>query len=107
MMRLDVRVAPDGAAVVAPEGRLNMHSAPRLRAALEQLVAGGTTTIVVDLAATAFVDSSGLGALVTGLRAAESAGGGLRVARPSEEVSAVLELTRLDGVLRPLSSLDA
>lgn len=87
-------------AVVSLEGRLTAPTAPRLRSAVDDLVATGDTRIVVDLSQTEFVDSSGLGALIGGLKVARLAGGDLRIAGVTEPVRRVLKLTNLDRVLR-------
>jgi anti-sigma B factor antagonist len=101
MIDIDVRTTPSGIGVVLPRGRLNMVSAGRLRETLSGLVAGGTHRIVLDLSETQFLDSSGLGAVIAGLKSARQAGGDLRIARPTPAVLTVLELTNLDKVLRP------
>lgn len=93
--------------VVQPTGRLNMVAAPKLREQLQSIVGGGRTRLVVDLSATDFIDSSGLGALISGLKAARQAGGDLRIAAPTEQVRRVLTLTRLDRVLTAHDSVDA
>lgn len=105
-MDLDVSTRDDGIAVVVPRGRLNMVSARQLKETLSDLVQGGTTRIVVDLGETTFLDSSGLGALIGGLKAARQAGGDLRVARPTPAVVSVFELTNLDRVLRARDSVE-
>lgn len=99
------RTSSDGTAVLRCEGRLTMVAAPHLRTVLEETVAGGDRRIVVDLSATSFVDSSGLGALVHGLKATRVAGGDLRIAGAPEQVLAVLRLTNLDRVLRPYADV--
>ncbi|MCU1534627.1 MAG: anti-sigma factor antagonist, partial [Glaciihabitans sp.] len=55
--------------------------------------------VVVDLTRVEFMDSSGLGALVSGMKAARLAGGDLRIASPTEQVKLVLQLTNMDRVL--------
>lgn len=100
MIEIDVSTERD-IAVVVPRGRLNMVAAKQLRETLAEVVASGTNRVVVDLGETTFLDSSGLGALVSGLKAARQAGGDLRVARPTPEVLAVFQLTNIDKVLRP------
>jgi anti-sigma B factor antagonist len=100
-MELFVRTDTHGVGVVTPQGRLNMVSAPRLRTAVNEMVDGGTHRVVVDLSETTFVDSSGLGALVGGLKAARQAGGDLRVAGVTPAVRSALELTNLHGLLQP------
>jgi anti-anti-sigma factor len=87
-------------AVLKPEGRLNMVAAPGLKSQLEELVGSGKTRIVVDLEQVTFIDSSGLGALISGLKATRQAGGDLRIAQVPEQVLTVLRLTNLDRVLR-------
>ena len=93
--------------VVQPTGRLNMVAAPALREKLRELVESGSRRIVVDLSVTEFIDSSGLGALISGLKAARQAGGDLRIAAPTEQVRRVLTLTKLDRVLTAHESAEA
>ena len=71
--------ATEGVAVLRCDGRLNMVAAPALRSAIEHAVDGGAPRVVVDLAGAGFVDSSGLGALIAGLKKARQAGGDLRI----------------------------
>jgi len=52
------------------------------------------------------VDSSGLGALIGGLKTARQADGDLRIAAPTEQVATVLGLTNLDRVLRPFATVE-
>jgi anti-sigma B factor antagonist len=106
MIEFSVDTTDDGIAVVVPRGRLTMVSARRLRDILNEAVAGGSPRIVVDMAETTFLDSSGLGALIAGLKAARQAGGDLRIARPTPAVLSVFELTNLDKVLRPRESVE-
>lgn len=105
-MELREVLREDGVTVVWPTGRLSMVGAPMLREMLSSLVAAGRTRIVVDLSEVAFLDSSGLGALVAGLKTARQAGGDLRIAAPSEQVLLVLRLTSLDRVLEPHASAE-
>jgi anti-anti-sigma factor len=105
-MNITTEVAPGDVAVIRPEGRLNMAAAPRLRAAVTETVTAGRARVVVDLALVEFIDSSGLGALIGGLKAARQAGGDLRIAAPPAQVSTVLGLTNLDRVLRPFGSVE-
>lgn len=106
MIEFDVTSTQGGVGVVTPRGRLNMVSARRLKELLTELVDTGTTRIVVDMAQTTFLDSSGLGALIAGLKSARQAGGDLRIARPTPSVLTVFELTNLDKVLRARDSVE-
>jgi len=92
--------------VLAPQGKLNLVSAPAVKARVDELVRGGDVRIVVDLGGVEFIDSSGLGALIGGLKSARQAGGDVRIAAPGEQVKAVLRLTNLDRILAPHDTVE-
>ncbi len=62
---VEIRRPCEGATVVAAIGEIDLHTAPRLREALESLEGGQISQIVIDLSGSSFIDSSGLGAIVT------------------------------------------
>lgn len=97
----------DSYAEIKAAGRLNMVSAPKLREFVSDVVSSGSNRIVVNLGETAFMDSSGLGALIGCLKAARQAGGDLRIAAVQPQVKMVLELTSMDRVLTSYPSADA
>lgn len=105
-MQIVQNTTEDGVAVLALDGRLNLVAAPQLTAYVATAVESGTSRVVVDLSAITFVDSSGLGALVAGLKRARQAGGDLRIAGPGEQVRTVLGLTSLDRVLKPHETVE-
>jgi len=100
MSQFERNTLDSGVVVITPAGKLNMVAAPALRKELHALVDGGQKRVVVDLSKTELIDSSGLGALISGLKVARQAGGDLRIAAPSRQVTTVLELTNLNRVLR-------
>lgn len=105
---MDVRVEPrlDGVAVVRLTGRLDLLSAATVKQRLLEAVAEGYRRLVVVLDTVTFIDSSGLGALIGGLKAARLAGGNLRIAQPGEQARLILELTTLDRVLRAYPTVE-
>ena len=92
--------------VIRPDGRLDLVSAPAFRDDIRSAVAAGDTRLVVDLAGVPVIDSSGIGALIGGLREARQAGGELRIAAAGEQIRTVLALTRADRVLKPYATVD-
>lgn len=105
-MDVQVESRPDGIAIVRPAGRIDLLSASALRQQVAQTVADGGRRVVVDLAQVTFMDSSGLGALVGGLKLARAAGGDLRIARAGQQVRVMLELTKLDQVVTPFATVE-
>lgn len=105
-MSFDITTYSDYAAVAGPP-RLNMVTAPGLRAAVADALRSGQKRLVLDLAATEFIDSSGLGALVACLREARQDGGDLRVASIGPQVEMVLELTGTRRIILAYPSVEA
>lgn len=94
-------------AVVKLDGRLNMVTAARFRELVAAEIAKGNTHVAVDLSGVTFIDSSGLGALISGLKSTRQAGGDLRIAAPTEQVELVLQLTNVERVLTPHESAES
>jgi anti-sigma B factor antagonist len=90
----------DGVVVVHLDGKLNMVTAPLLRELINSRVGNGDTHIAIDLSKVEFIDSSGLGALINGLKVTRQAGGDLRIAAPTAQVKLVLGLTNMERVLK-------
>lgn len=104
---MDFQIEPLGTdkAVIQGQGRLNMVSAPSLREAVKEAIAGGRPKVIVELSGITFMDSSGLGALIGCLKKTREANGDLRIVAPTPQVSMVLQLSNLDRVLSTYSKV--
>jgi anti-sigma B factor antagonist len=91
--------ASGASAQLAVHGDVDIATAPRLTAALEDL-GERYAKVVIDLADVRFMDSAGLTALFLASRSADRAGFELGVTGAHGEVATVLEMTGLDVVLR-------
>ena len=69
------------------------------RQAIDDALASGARSIVIDAAGVSLLDSSGAGELVAAHQLLQSLGGRLSIARMSPKVGGVLVATRLTGVL--------
>jgi anti-sigma B factor antagonist len=93
-----------GVAVVAPTmKRLDATVAPAFKQAVVDVLAGGDRRLVLDLAGVEFLDSSGLGAMVSILKALGS-GGAVAVCNARGAVLSLFQLTRMDKVFAILPS---
>ena len=99
-MALDVqtRQTEGGITVVAPTGRLDVAGAPALKDAITEVVKNGPPRVVIDMEGISFVDSTGLGSVISALKQLRGSQGDLRLAAPNQQVRVVLELTTLDRV---------
>lgn len=90
----------DRSGELAAGGELDMSAAFRLESEFDRLVAAGDVrTVVLDLADVSFVDSAGLGALLSIRERAGQLQISLQIARPSPAVRQILDNTGTTGVL--------
>jgi len=90
----------EGAIVVRiDKDRLDITTAPQLKAELKKLLESGVRTLIVDFGGVRFVDSSGLGVLLSALRIAARTGSNVRVVGLRPEVLTIFELAQMHRVL--------
>ncbi len=92
--------------VEVPE-RLEVNISDKFRAEMNALVDGGNFQIVIDLKKTEFMDSSGLGALVSRIAVMRSNGGDVRLASASQSVMNLLQVTHLDRVFKCFDDIES
>ncbi len=86
-----VRPGPDGTSV-SLAGEIDIAARDEVVAALASAVAGTAGTVVVDLSAVTFMDSTGIGCLARAGRDLQAGGRRLLLARPTAVVRRVLEI---------------
>jgi len=87
-------------------GRLDAVSAQEVKARLKELVQAGHVELIVCLREVPFIDSSGLAALVSGLKAARQARGTLKLTNLCEPARTVFRLTMLERVLEMYADVE-
>jgi anti-sigma B factor antagonist len=87
------RKPPSGHLVLVHEGELNALSSPALAARVAQALGERIALIVVDLGPTTFIDSSGLGVLVAGLKQARLQGSRLALAGLGDQAQLLFRVT--------------
>ncbi len=97
---MNFKVSKEGeTTVVAPDGDLDMAVADQFRRTLTDLIDRKQTRLLLDLGEVAYIDSSGLGALVAALKHCRSLGGDIRLCGLQPDVRAIFEMTRLVKIL--------
>lgn len=84
--------------VVEIAGEVDVYTAPKLREALIDLVAGGSYHIIVDMEKVEFLDSTGLGVLVGGLKRVRAHDGSLLLVCTNERILKIFSVTGLSKV---------
>ena len=85
----------DARPVVRVAGEIDIETSPLLEEQLQAVLDEGHASVLVDLGQVTFLDSTGLSALIGGLRRCQGAGGELHLASPRPNVRKVLEVTGL------------
>lgn len=92
--------------VVDVAGEVDVATAPRLREKLISLVNDGNYHIVVDLGGVDFIDSTGLGVLISGLKRVRTHDGELVLVCTEPRIVKVFEITGLTKVFPVYESVD-
>jgi anti-sigma B factor antagonist len=89
----------NGVARVALQGELDLSTAPELDDHLSSLEQAGLKALILDLRDIAFIDSTGLRALIRAWEGAQNDGGRLALVGASKAVRHLVELTRTEQIL--------
>jgi anti-sigma B factor antagonist len=88
----------DGATIIAVGGEIDVYTAPKLRDKITELVADGVYDIIVDMEAVEFLDSTGLGVLVGGLKKVRAHDGSLQLICTQDRLLKIFRITGLAKV---------
>jgi anti-sigma B factor antagonist len=88
----------DGKTIVAVGGEIDVYTAPKLRDKITELVAGGAYDLVVDMQEVEFLDSTGLGVLVGGLKKVRAHNGSLQLVCNQDRLLKIFRITGLAKV---------
>jgi anti-sigma B factor antagonist len=92
--------------VLTPSGRIDASCSGQLKNTILSRIDHHRTRLLLDLAAVDFIDSSGLGTLVSCLNTVTKAGGALKLCSYQENPKHVFEMTRLDRVFEVFDDRD-
>jgi anti-sigma B factor antagonist len=84
--------------IVSVGGEIDVYTAPRLRDTITELVAAGRYDLVIDMTGVEFLDSTGLGVLVGGLKKVRAQDGSLELVCNQERLLKIFRITGLAKV---------
>jgi anti-sigma B factor antagonist len=105
-MGFTVRKDASGIVVVGVDGQLIVGNRHELKQMVLDAAAGGARRVLVDFSHTGYIDSSGLGVLVSLSKKLREEGGELRLAGLNEDLRTLFELTKLDTLFTIADSPD-
>jgi len=93
--------------VIVVRGEVDIATAPKLREKLVELASGGAKQVVVDLEAVEFLDSTGLGVLIGGMKRLRGLEGDLTLVCTQPRILKVFEITGLNRAFTIYETVDA
>lgn len=105
-MEIDSKSVSPTVSTVSLNGALNARSAEEAKQVFRNLVEEGVTQVIVDLNQVPFIDSSGLAALVSGLKTLGGEASNLKLAAPQSQAKLLFELTMFDRVFEIHETVD-
>ncbi len=97
-LHLESIAAGHDRAVLRLAGEVDVYTAPQLRERVIELVDGGTRHVMVDLREVTFLDSTGVGVLIGGLKRLRARDGSLTLVTGTERIRRIFRVTGLDRV---------
>ena len=86
------------------EGEVDVYTAPVLRQAIVDQVEAGVKHLVINLSRVEYLDSTGLGILIGGVKRLKEQGGSLKLAGPSARITRIFEITGLNKIFDVFAS---
>ncbi|WP_281283369.1 STAS domain-containing protein [Trebonia kvetii] len=97
-MTLKVDPEDHGFTVIAVSGEIDVYTAPKLRERLIGLVEAGSYQLIVDMEGVEFLDSTGLGVLVGGLKRVRAHDGWIDLVCTQGRILRIFRITGLNKV---------
>jgi anti-sigma B factor antagonist len=92
--------------VLAVAGEIDVYTAPKLREQIVALVDEGRYDLIIDMSAVDFLDSTGLGVLVGGLKRVRAHDGSLALVCAEERILKIFRITGLTKVFPIHATVD-
>ncbi len=105
-MGFTTRKHPGGVLVVEVDGQLIVGNRQELKQKVLDALEAGSKKFLIDFTKTGYIDSSGLGVLVSLSKKIRDEGGDLRLAGLNDDLKTLFELTKLDTLFAITDSAD-
>jgi anti-sigma B factor antagonist len=104
---IEVTEVADGMFVVALSGEMDIATSPELTSRLATVRGAEPYHVLIDLSELAFVDSTGIKALITAAQDVEEHGGSLIAFAPTANLRRVFDIVHLSAVVPIVDSLQS
>ena len=106
-MEINLRDANNNVVILDIEGEVDLYNAPEIKKKIKEQVDAGKHNLIINLEKVSYIDSSGIGVLISSLSQLRKVGGGLKIINVYSSVKKVFELTKLTSFFDIFDSEDA
>ena len=85
----------DGITILDIQGEIDLYNAPEIKDIIQKLIEAQKYNVIINLEKVSYIDSSGIGALISSLSNLKKYQGGLKIINVYASVKKVFELTKL------------
>ena len=85
----------DNISIIDINGEIDLYNAPEIKDVINALIAEQKVNVIINLEKVSYIDSSGIGALISSLSNLKKYQGGLKIINVFASVRKVFELTKL------------
>ena len=94
-MEIQAREKDNSIVILDVNGEIDLYNAPEIKKSIKEYMDQGKNKIIVNLEKVSYIDSSGIGVLISSLSQLKKVGGGLKIINVFDSVKKVFELTKL------------
>jgi anti-sigma B factor antagonist len=106
-MEINQKIVDENTCVISLDGTLNARSADQVKESFREVTGKGILQVVLELEDVPFIDSSGLAALVSGLKTLNEKDGSLKLAALQSQADLLFKLTMFDKVFEIFPDVDS
>ncbi len=105
-INMQVRSVNGSIAVVSLDGEIDVYTSPKVKDFIGKLIDKGTYTFAIDLQNVRYIDSTGLGVLIGGLKRVREHGGAVTLVSTNPQTRKIFDITGLIKVFDIYDSVD-
>ncbi len=104
---INVREERKGLSVVELAGEIDVYTSPKVKDAVGALIDKGVYNLVIDLERVKYIDSTGLGVLIGGLKRVREHGGAVSLVCTNPQIKKIFDITGLVKIFGMYDSIPA
>ena len=97
-LTMNSRTPSETTCILDIEGEVDVYTSPQLKQDLVQIAERGVKRVIINLSKVEYLDSTGLGVLIGGLKRLREADGNLALVGPGMRIQRIFEITGLNKI---------